>query len=191
MNAQKRIEEMCGLMEIMLAALQKQPYHSNYIKQGLSRLQASVENFEAAKQDECEARRKLTSFVALPAARSSKREAFSFPLAPTGALKTTKKEEERKAIMSAFKEWTIVQKKQKTAEKKPSEQKAQEEKGEERAKTPPTPKKRRLWTEAIALKPAEGNARYRSHLDASPTEPTGKHCQLLPHPKREHRRLPG
>ena len=89
----------------MLAALRRKPNVSNEIKQGLPRLQTIVEHFEAAKQDECEARCKLASFVASPAASSSKREASASPLAPKGTSKTKKKrKEEGEAIKPVFKE---------------------------------------------------------------------------------------
>ena len=144
-------------MKIMLAAPWRQPNISIYIKQGLPSLQAIIEHFEAAKRDECEARQKLTSFVALSVSSSSQREASASPLAPTVVQKTAKKKkkEEGEAIEPASQEWNVVHK-QKQKNKKPPEQKAQEQKGEERGKTLTKPTKRRPRAEAIALKLAKG-----------------------------------
>ena len=85
-------------MKIKLVELRRQRNISIGIKQGLLRLQAIIEHFEAAKRDECEARQKLTSFVALSAASSCKRQVSAPPPAPTGSPKSAKEKEEGEAI---------------------------------------------------------------------------------------------
>ena len=155
-RSEERMQEMRALIEIMTAAVSRQPNVSKDVKNALPQLEAIIDHLEEANRDGNEARRKLSSFVASTGGSGNKRQASASPLAPSEGAKLAKKKKGGATVQKPSPdEWTVFQNDKKKKKK--------EGKGLKQGNTmsvPKTPKtnkaKRRPRSEAIALRPAEG-----------------------------------